>query len=70
MGAAMPKVTLKALAALVPEAEALCEAPVAVADAPVEDVPVDSTPDLVTANVCDWLIMPLFVPTLPRKLTW
>lgn len=68
MGAAMPKVTSTAFAALVPEAEALSEAPVA--DEPVDDVEVEATPDLVTANDWDWLMMPLLVPTLPRKLIW
>ena len=70
MGPAMPKVTPKALAALVSEEEALAEAPVPVAVEPAVDVVVKATPDLVTANVWDWLMIPLLVPTLPMKLTW
>lgn len=65
-GPAIPKVTPKALASLVSELVALAAAPVPVA----VDVVVESTPDLVTANVCDWLMMPLLVPTLPMKLNW
>lgn len=70
IGPAIPKDTPKALAALLSELVALAAAPVPVAVEPPADVVVDSTPDLVTANVCDWLMMPLLVPTLPTKLIW
>lgn len=69
-GPAIPKVTPKVLAALVSEEEALAAAPVPVAVEPAADVVVDSTPDLVTANDWDWLMMPLLAPTLPTKLIW
>lgn len=69
-GPAIPKDTPKALAAFEPEEVALADAPVPVALEEGEDVVVDATPDLVTANVWDWLMMPLLVPTLPMKLIW
>lgn len=69
IGPAIPKVTPNALAALLSELVALAAAPVpVVVEPPAEEVA--STPDLVTANVCDWLMMPLLVPTLPMKLNW
>lgn len=52
-GPAIPKVTPKALPALVSEEEALAAAPVPVAVEPAADVVVDATPDLVTENDCD-----------------
>lgn len=69
-GPANPKVTPRALAALVSEEVALAEAPVPVAVELAEDVEVALVPDFVTSKVWDWLMMPLLVPTLPRKLIW
>lgn len=69
-GPAIPKVTLKVLAALVSELVAPAASPVPVAVEPPADVVVDATPDFVTAKDCDWLMMPLLVPTLPMKLNW